>query len=150
MMPEDTATAIMFFEKAREIGVYAANNVLGLIYTYGATVNRDPDKALEYFLEGLENGYDDCEQSIEEFAYAYYAGTDQDIDINFNTAFKYYSALTEYENTRAMYNLGLLYYYGLGVSPDQEKGVEWIQKAADLGDEVALEMLKLLPFDPAS
>ena len=49
-----------------------------------------------------------------------------------------------------MYNLGLLYYYGLGVSPDQEKGVEWIQKAADLGDEVALEMLKLLPFDPAS
>ena len=141
-IPENTEAAVMFFEKAEELGIYAANDVLGIFYTYGAIVDRDPDKALELLLEGFKNGYEDCGQYIEEYAYAYYAGTDQDIRINFSTAFKYYYALAELNNTRAMYNLGLLYIYGLGVSPNQEKGVEWIQKAADMGDKVAAEMLK--------
>ena len=147
-IPENTVAAIMFFEQAEGMGVYAANDILGIFYTYGAVVDRDPDKALDFFVEGARAGFTDCEKSIEEYAYAYYAGTDEDIDINFETAFKYYNALTEFNNTRAMYNLGLLYIYGLGVSPDREKGIEWIQKAADMGDEVAIAMLEIVSVNP--
>ncbi len=142
-VPENAVAAVMFFEKAEELGVYAANDTLGIFYIYGAIVERDPDKALELFVEAFQDGYEECGRNIEEYAYAYYAGTDADIDINFGTAFKYYEALTAFNNTRAMYNLGLLYIYGLGVSPDREKGIEWIQKAADMGDSVAEEMLSM-------
>ena len=143
-IPEDTAASVMFFQKAEELGVYAANNILGIFYTYGAVVDRDPEKALELFVEGAKAGYTDCEKAIEEYAYAYYAGTDADISVNFETAFKYYEALTEFDNTRAMYNLGLLYIYGLGVSLDRDKGIEWITKAANMGDEVAIAMLEMV------
>ena len=40
-----------------------------------------------------------------------------------------------------MYNVGLLYEHGLGVSPDHEKAEEWLTKARDAGYEPAAEML---------
>ncbi len=140
-IPEDTVAAIMFFEAAERLGVYAANNTLGIFYTYGAVVERDPEKALDLFVEGAMNGVAECAYSIEEYAYAYYAGTDEAIDVNFSTAFQYYEALTAFENPRAMYNIGLLYVYGLGVSIDRDKGIQWINKAANLGFEPAKEKL---------
>ncbi len=134
---EDTVAAVMFFEAAEKLGVYDGNNTLGIFYTYGAVVDRDPDKALELFLEGANAGYKECEYSIEDYAYAYYAGTDESIDINFNTSFQYYKALIDFDNPRAMYNVGLLYIYGLGVSADRDEGIRWITKAADQGYDLA-------------
>ena len=81
---------------------------------------------------------------MEENAYAYYSGTKDGIEINFSTAFKYYSKLTDYGNVRAMYNIGLLYEYGLGVSSDHAKAVEWLSKALDAGYEPAESMLAQL------
>ena len=143
-IPENTAAAILFFNAAENLGIYNANDTLGIFYTYGAIVSRDPDKALALFLEAAKAGSSECEQLIEEYAYAYYAGTDDMLDINFNTSFRYYNALTDFDNVRAMYNVGLLYYYGLGVSPDRDKGLEWINKSADLGYNPAVEILSIL------
>ena len=141
---EDTANSLKFLERAEQLGNYSANSILGIYYTYGAIVDRNPDRALELFVEGARAGYPECAVEIEDYAYSYYTGNDEDIDVNFGTAFKYYEALTEFHNPRAMYNLGLLYIYGLGVSPDRDKGIEWITKAADTGDEVAKAMLDLV------
>ena len=136
-IPENTAEAVRFFEQAEKLGVYSANDVLAVFYTYGAIVDKDPDKALSLLVEGANAGYSICEQAIEEYAYSYYAGGDMLLDINFETAFRYYEALTAFNNPRAMYNVGMLYIYGLGVSMDKEKGIEWVQKAADAGLEMA-------------
>ena len=81
---------------------------------------------------------------MEENAYAYYAGTKEGVDINYTTSFKYYLKLTEYGNERAMFNIGLLYEYGLGVAPDHSKAIEWLKKAQDLGYEPASEKLNEL------
>lgn len=143
-IPEDTVAAVMFFEEAEKLGVYEINDILGIFYTYGSVVDRDPDRALEIFLEGARAGYKECEYTIENYAYAYYAGTDDAIDINFATSFQYYKALTAFNNTRAMYNVGLLYIYGLGVSADRDEGIKWITRAASLGDDRAKEMLETL------
>lgn len=143
-IPEDTVAAVMFFEEAEKLGVYEINDILGIFYTYGSVVERNPDRALELFLEGARAGYKECEYTIEEYAYAYYAGTDEAIDINFGTSFQYYKALTAFDNTRAMYNVGLLYIYGLGVSADRDEGIKWITRAASLGDDRAKEMLETL------
>ena len=143
-IPEDTSTSLKFFECAEHYGDYSVNSILGIYYTYGAGVEASPEHALELFVEGARAGYSECALEIEEYAYAYYTGSDEDIDLNFTTAFQYYEALTEFNNTRAMYNLGLLYIYGLGVSTDRDKGIEWITKAADMGDDVARAMLDLV------
>ncbi len=140
-IPEDTAQAVHCFEKAEELGVYDANDVLAVFYTYGAIVDKDPDKALSLLMEGARAGVSICEQAIEEYAYSYFAGTDEMLDINFETAFKYYEALTEFDNPRAMYNIGMLYAYGLGTAKDTEKGIEWVQNAADAGLDMAKEAL---------
>ncbi len=140
-IPEDITAAVMFFETAEGLGDYAANNYLGIFYTYGSVVDKNPDRALDLFLEGAKAGYTDCEYSIEEYAYAYYAGTDEAIDINFGMSFKYYKALALLSNPRAMYNLGLLYIYGLGVSADRDEGVKWLTRSSDAGFERAAEKL---------
>ena len=134
---EDDAIALKYFQKAAEYGDPSAINMMVAFYTYGFGVEADPLKALE--LESLLASKGDVEAlaSMEEYAYAYYSGNKEGIDINFSTAFKYYEELTEYGNVRAMYNLGLLYEYGLGVSSDHNKAIEWLTKAKDAGYEPA-------------
>ena len=141
---EDPVAAFNLFSKAEEIGVYSANDILGVFYTYGSVVERDADKALDLFLEGARAGYKDCEYAIEQYAYDYYSGADFLIDINFGTAFKYYEALIEFNNPRAMYNVGLLYLHGLGVSQDPDKAVEWLTRASEAGFELADSALSAL------
>lgn len=130
---EDDAVALQYFQKAAEYGDPDAINMMFSFYAYGFGVEQDSDKALEVVSALADQGNDDALYLMEDFAYAFYAGNKDGIDINFETAFKYYLKLTDYENERAMYNVGLLYEYGLGVSKDHEKAVEWLTKAKEAG-----------------
>ncbi len=141
---EDDAAALLYFQKAAEYGDPAAINMMVAFYTFGFGVDQDPDKALELGSQLADRGNAEALYSMEENAYAYYAGTKDGIDINFATSFKYYMKLTEYGNERAMYNVGLLYEYGLGVARDHEKALEWLAKAQDAGYEPAAAKLKEL------
>ena len=140
-IPEDDVVALKYFQKAAEYGDPDAINMMVSFYTYGFGVEQDPDKALELGSRLADLGNAEALYSMEENAYAYYAGTKDGVDINFGTAFNYYMKLTEYGNERAMYNVGLLYEYGLGVSKDHDKAVEWLTKALDAGYSPAKEML---------
>ncbi len=141
---EDDAAALTYFMKAAEYGDPSAINMMVAFYTYGFGVEQDPDKALEYGAILADQGNAEALYAMEDNAYAYYAGNKDGIDINFANAFKYYLKLTEYGNERAMYNVGLLYEYGLGVSLDHEKALEWLAKARDAGYEPAAAMLEKL------
>ena len=141
---EDDATALLYFQKAAEYGDPSAINMMVAFYTYGFGVEQDPDKALELSAFLADKGDEEALLAMEENAYAYYAGTKEGVDINYTTSFKYYLKLTEYGNERAMFNIGLLYEYGLGVAPDHSKAIEWLKKAQDLGYEPASEKLNEL------
>lgn len=138
---EDDAVALVYFQKAADLGDPSAINMMVAFYTYGFGVEQDPDKALELSSKLADQGDEEARLAMEENAYAYYAGTKDGVDINFATAFKYYMKLTEYGNERAMYNVGLLYEYGLGVSQDHEKAIEWLTKAQETGYEPAKVIL---------
>lgn len=138
---EDDATALKYFEKAAEYGDPSAINMMVAFYIYGFGVPQDPDKALELEAQLASQGDPEALASMEEFAYAFYSGNKDGIDINFGTAFKFYQKLAEYGNERAMYNIGLLYEYGLGISADHDKAVEWLTKAKDAGYEPADKIL---------
>jgi len=47
-------------------------------------------------------------------------------------------------DANAMRMLGAMYYYGLNVPPDREKGLNWYRKAAEAGSDVARAELSRL------
>ena len=47
-------------------------------------------------------------------------------------------------DANAMRMLGAMYYYGLDIPPDREKGLSWYRKAAEAGSEVARAELSRL------
>jgi TPR repeat protein len=49
-------------------------------------------------------------------------------------------------NSHAQFNLGVMYFYGDGVSRDQDKGVYWFMKAAEQGYAVAQHNLGYMYF----
>lgn len=122
---EDDVVALNYFMRAADLGDPRAINMMVAFYTYGFGVEQDPQKALELGSSLADKGDQEALYAMEENAYAYFSGNKDGIDINFNTAFEYYMKLTEYGNERAMYNVGLLYEYGLGTSKDHAKAIEW-------------------------
>ncbi len=138
---EDDAVALKYFEKAAEYGDASAINMMVAFYIYGFGVEQNPEKALELCSRLADQGDEEALYSMEDYAYAYFAGTKEGIDINFATSFMFYEKLASYGNERAMYNLGLLYESGLGVSRDHEKAIEWLTKAKEAGYEPASAML---------
>ncbi len=86
-----------------------------------------------------------CEKAVKEYpdiarfkhqlAYALYG------DRRYDHAIELFGQLAEQGYRPAMRRLGYAYYNGNGVSKDEEKGVEWLTKAAEEGDGVAAFVL---------
>jgi TPR repeat protein len=57
---------------------------------------------------------------------------------NYQQAMEKLKPLAEKGNPQAQYAVGYMYYYGQGVSPDKEVGLDWIDKAAAQGSPEAL------------
>ena len=53
----------------------------------------------------------------------------------------FYTEMANEGNVGAMYELGMLYYEGIGVEYDYVKTMEWMHKAADQGLEKAVEFI---------
>lgn len=58
--------------------------------------------------------------------------------------FEYYLIEAEQNNARTQYSLGVMYDNGEGVEQNYGKAFEWYTKAADQGDENAIEVLERL------
>jgi TPR repeat protein len=54
------------------------------------------------------------------------------------TAFEYYTMAAMQKYPKAMFQLGIFYFYGHGVNKDILQAKEWIAKAAETGYEDAL------------
>lgn len=57
-------------------------------------------------------------------------------------AIEYFQLSADNENSTAMYNIGNVYYHGLGVTKDDEKGIKYLRLAALREQPKALEMCK--------
>lgn len=62
-------------------------------------------------------------------------------------AMEWFEKAVELDNTTAMLNLGVIYYYGYGVEPDDAKAMEWFEKAVDLNDAGGMAWLAVLYRD---
>ena len=93
-------------EAKKMLGQYMAKRLLGNICYKGEIVSEDSTEA------DIKRGND-----------AYESG-------DYATALAIFTALAEAGHTEAEYKLGLMYYYGEGVTKDHEEAAEWISRAA--------------------
>ncbi len=127
------------YKQAKEYYEQSGDNsyakiALGFIYYYGKGVKRDYEKGEELFRsatdQGVVEGYYGLARAEEDFV----------------TALEYYNKVVEegteqFYITKAMCDLGNAYLYGLGVEQDCDKAMEWLIKAADLGETRAMSSL---------
>lgn len=132
------------YDKAREYYLKGANNKnsescnnLGNLYLRGNGVMKDYSKAIEYY--GLSLEYDpDNVSALTNLGFAY-----QTIE-DYNKAVEYYTIAAAKKGTFAMWNLGNLYEFGIGVKTDKQIALIWYEGAAELGDEMASQKVKEL------
>lgn len=108
--------------------------ILGYLVRDEAEKNQNKStyqRAIEYFKKSLKCGE---YSSASELGYIYQHSIVKD----YKKAFEYYSLAAEHGIDAAEYNLGTLYYDGIGCEKDVGKALTWIERAAKQGHLNAL------------
>lgn len=135
-------------------GIAACYCSLGILYRNGLGVEKNIDKAKEYFLlssnisEEAMSSYElgmiykqegDLEKAREWFSRGGYSKDVSWVD----KGKEYYESLDEYK-TKKMYELATMYYDGIGGDKDSKKAVKLFNEAASRGSVEAGQKLKQL------
>jgi len=146
---KDYKEAFKWSRKAAELRNPAAMFYMGLFYYYGwEPIIRDYGEAIKWWKKAAELGDAGAMMylgNIYDGSYDYkdnvgiYRDDRGTVDNTDNhKAFKWYKKAAELGNTKAMYHLGRMYYFGHGVLwKDPKKAKYWIKKAYEAGYEDA-------------
>lgn len=136
----DPAKAIEYLERSAEMDHAFAKYQLGKLLCDGEICDKDIARGLKMLEELAENGV-----SIA----AYLGGKVylrekewQDI----KKAILCFQKSAEDGNSYAEYQLGKIYYFGTGVRPDEEKGLEYLKASADHGNAYAADLLRSIQY----
>lgn len=134
------AKAIEYLEQSAEKDHAFAKYQLGKLLCEGTVCDKDIARGLKLLEELAEKGV-----SIA----AYLAGKIylrekewQDI----KKAILCFQKAAEDGNSYAEYQLGKIYYFGTGVRPDAEKGLDYLKASADHGNAYAAELLRSIQY----
>ena len=134
------AKAIEYLEQSAEKDHAFAKYQLGKLLCEGAVCDKDIARGLKLLEELAEKGV-----SIA----AYLAGKIylrekewQDI----KKAILCFQKAAENGNSYAEYQLGKIYYFGTGVRPDAEKGLDYLKASADHGNAYAAELQRSIQY----
>lgn len=113
---------------------------LGIRYSTGSGVEKDENKAFEYYRKAAEMGNVLAQNSL---AHCYYEGVGVYRDVNM--ALRWWEDASDQGLSEAMYNIGVCYYNGFvtGIQDVLMAG-KWWKKAADLGYPEAIMSLNEL------
>ena len=98
---------------------------LGMMYYYGTGISRNEYNAM-YWL-GLASDSGNAEAAYQLARAAYSAG-------NYDQAREFYLSAAERGDVSSMFELGLMYYNGVGVDQDYAEAKSWFTKAAEGGN----------------
>ncbi|NOR70836.1 MAG: hypothetical protein GQ532_14280 [Methylomarinum sp.] len=105
---------------------------LGIIYFKGKEVEQDYKKAINYFKEVAEEGYENAQNNLG-IIYINAHGIEQD----YKKAREWFEKAAKQGNAKAQNNLGWMYATAHGVEQDYKKAREWYEKAAKQGNAKA-------------
>ncbi len=138
---QDVEKAISLFKKAAKKGYPEANYTLGTI----AIEKGNLQEGLEWFDKLVDSGEASAAERIGDL---FYYGA-ENVPADKSSAVKYYNKAIELDEADAdVYNkMGGIYYNGDGVSIDYGKAFNYIKRAADLNDPLALYNLAICYYN---
>ena len=117
---------------AAEQGNAVAQCNLGICYANGMGVEKDEEKAVDWFFKAAEQGNANAQYNL---GVCYHNG--QGVEKDYARAVKSYRKAAEQGNADAQSNLGICYADGTGVDKDDAEAMKWFFKAAEQGEAVA-------------
>jgi len=138
----DGQKAIMYYKAAVEAGDDYGAYGLGNLYLNGNCVEKNFAEALSWYklLLEKENYYTSDAEYYSGLIYLYGG---YGVEKNEAEALKFFERAAKYDEPKAWYKLGYMYYYGLGMEKeDKATAKEWLQKAVDKNNQEAIDFLK--------
>ena len=134
-----TEEGLKWYDKAALCGDKIAARMLGDAYYNGAEgIEQNNTKAQYYYEKALEIGEDKDDATVHSnLGYLYASSEKPEID----KAISHYTRAIELDesNSGAYFDLGQIYYWGLGgIKKDYKKAIQYYKQAADLNNPTAL------------
>ncbi len=130
------------FEECYELankGDVNAINSLAEMYYDGNGVDKNYEKAIEWYSKAAEQGFAPAQHSM---GWMYEKG--YGVDKNYEKAVEWYSKAAEQEYALSLNNLGCMYKDGKGVNKNTRKAFEFFTRAANQGNSNACNNLGLM------
>lgn len=118
----DYPKAYSIIQDCASQGDVASLVLSGLMRLNGLGIEKDENKAFDYFMKAAEQSYPSAEYNIGRF---YMIGTGCDID--FDKALHWLTLASEHGDPQAAYSIGYMYLKGFGVSQDYKKAISWFE-----------------------
>lgn len=135
--------AAKWFRRAAEQGDPEAQHELGLMLHYGRHIGRDCQEGVQWLMRASEH----AQVYVGSAACLYLGAIYEDGDgvaQDYREARKWYRRAAELGDEVGQLNLGLMYYYGRGVTDEDaasmaisEEAARWFRRAAEQGSAVA-------------
>ena len=137
----DVAKVVMYYEKALKYDAAQREEIfsLGLKFMMGAFgLPQDEKRAIHLYRRAYEYGRKETAFDLG-LCYKYGWGVDKD----YQTAIKWFATVlqNEKDHAGALGELGDCYYNGLGVETNYTKAFQYLNKAAEMDDELAMRHL---------
>ena len=133
---QNQAEAIKWLILAAQRGDPQACSNVGLMYSNGEGISKDPREAMKWFLRAAEHGDADCQAKV-----GHMSQIGEGVPQNYAEAVKWYRHAAEHGHAVAQNNLGVLYADGKGVPQDKIEAVKWYHMAANQGHGTAHDNL---------
>lgn len=134
----DVQKAVDLFEKSAATGNDVGQFMLGMIYYMGsAGIEVDKVKAQELLRKSAEQGNPQAQDTMGVMYFNGEGGLEKDV----KQAFDWYRKSADQGYVNAIIHLATMYYYGHGSTVDKEKAMALMSKAAQTGNETAVNVL---------
>ena len=137
---QNYTNAFTWFEKSAAAGNKFAQYSLGSLYFYGNGVPQNYEKAFEYYkLSADQDNAYACYETAKMFRDGIGTEKNQEqADVYFKKAYSSFQKIVaENPDDKILYRLGVMTFSGIGCDADRERGIELIQRSAELGNEYA-------------
>lgn len=128
---------IAALQKKAEAGDAYAQLNLGAAYDNGMGVARDIEKALNWYEKAAEQGVAEAQFNLAHLLVEQELGA--------SVAAGWMRKAADQGMVDAEYLMGVIYAEGIGVAPNREEAVRWLDKAVAKGHEEAQRFLKEMP-----
>ena len=132
---QNAAKAAEFYEKGCVLGDAGGCSSLAVLYENGKGVSEDLQQAVNYYDRACSSG---SVSSCAHLALLY-----EQVE-NYVYAAIYHQNACDADSAKECTLIARMYYYGQGVSQNEEKAAKLFKKACDLGDEIGCKNYEIV------